>query len=254
MSEFLNVFLGSFWSPKIYAYVCSWRKKIWAYFFMLIALATLIMVPAQILLMENFINHELSYILRDFPEFKIQDGIIQTPEDKVYIFSTREEVPIFAISASPITDADNFLFYIEKDKIIFNKKYPFFEAQSLATAFQESDFVLDKNFIKEQIQNMRTTFYIIVFPIQFLLILLESIFYLMIIVFASYFFSLNILPNLGFAKILRISILAITPMILLQSLSAYFPGAENISSFYGFVSITLVWYILRQIAVLKLEI
>jgi|GEM_PF-6034452 len=254
MREFLNVFLGSFWSAKVYAYACSWRGKIWAYFFSLMLLATLISAPANIILLENFLDHELGYILRDFPEFKVQDGIIQTPEEKIYTFSSRAEVPVFAISASTIDNADDFLFVIEKDKIIFNKAYAFMGDKTIKGAFEKSDFVFDKNFINSQIQILRKTFYIVLLPMVFFVTLVQSSFYLMIIIFACFFMSRNILPSLNFSKILRISILAITPMILLQSISTYFSGATNISSFYGFISITLVWYILRKIAQQNLEI
>lgn len=251
--EFLSTFGRSFWSPLAYKNALSWKWKILGYFFLLALFSAIILSVAMHPRYENFINKQAKPALADFQSIEIIDNKVKTKDSQNYSYDLADGTGLLSISETQNPAPKDYIISIEGDKVIV-----------ASTVFPLSDFLqslgikdnitIDKAEIFALLDSFLSLYYIFTPPMLFLSVLASNLFFVLILSIAAYTMLMTSPLKLGYFSALKISVLAITPMTLFQSISPFFTNQDSAGFLYGLISIALTWYVIRKLGVAALGV
>lgn len=241
--EFLSTFWRAFWSPLAYKQALTWRWKILAYFSLLCLFSAVLMSVAMHPQYKNFLNHQVKVALADFQSFKIVDNKVDT-SGNVYGYELPDGMKFLSVSEGQ--NPEDYMISIEGDKLnVASTILPLSDFMSSLNL--QGDVLVDKAQAFKLIDTFIAIYYIFALPMLFVSTLLSNIFFVLILSIATYTMLINSTLKRSYASAIKISVLAITPMTLFQSISPFFSAQDSAGFIYGLISIILAWYMIKKL-------
>jgi hypothetical protein len=216
--SFLKAIVMSFYSKDLYRDVkLNWGGSAILY---LLLLLTVTWIPL-ITIMQTQVNKNAPGVLTTFfsqmPKTDIKNGIVQTPENKPYFFSDPETKKVFGVidtSGEFTTLKDDMVFLVTKNQIFTNSKH---HETKIFTLSSSTNYVIDPVVYKAKILKVIQWLWLAVFPIvilgSFIYRLIQTFFYA---IFGK-IFALTSGIHLGYMKIYTLTLVALTPVILFET-------------------------------------
>ena len=254
MVGFFKTIYGAFWSVNTYKNALKWKYKAFGYFLLLVLLATFAESFTAYKKMSEFFDGQMMPAIKDFAEFKIENGAVKTPENKVYKYNFPDGGGFFFVSATPVIERENYLFSIEKDELVLGVKMPMAASRyPLKDLTMGKDVVVDKAKAFEIANSVKTSVRTFALPMLYVSNIFANASYLLILTVAVFFMGMNTPLKLNMRMAFNISALAITPTVVFQTASVFFTDYDYASGLYGLISLALVWYMLRKLTIAKIR-
>lgn len=212
--------LLSFYSSDLYRDMALNRKGIgFGYLFLLLAFCWLVIILAMDNRMDTYLDEHAPAFLVQFPEITILDGKASIRESQPYYINDPETGRPFAVidTTGTINSLDD-----TDAVILLNKNTVIFEKNKIETRTfnlnEVSDMVIDSNLLSKWIEATKTYFPAVIYPFAFA----GSCFYraIQMLIYAAFglLFASMLKAEIEFSQLLRLSVVAATPSILINTL------------------------------------
>lgn len=213
----------SFYSKDLYRDVGQrWRKTAFLYLFLLLTISWIPIMFKMQSRVANFIDNEAPKLIQQVPEIRIVKGMVQTDAETPYVIKDTETgTPLVIIDTSGTSksiEGTDALVLITKDKIIMKRNK--YETRSIDLS-EFDDIVVNRSVVRGWANSFRQWFIIFLYP--FVLLgsyayrLIQALFYALI----GKIFARNVNPATGYQVFLSLAIVAITPVIILNTVYNY---------------------------------
>lgn len=257
----------SFGNVEAYAEALkTWRVKFLLYPLLVLCVSALLIASVNIYYFHNFVNNDLPYFAKQITEFTLTKDGISPALEKPYYIKSKDSQNVAAISSDFVDSNEMASMFVafEKDRftlhILGDENYRFY-----ADFFEQLkilkdvglNFDTDKIVINEEnvltFFNYAKKFSFIIFPIvSFWISLFIFILFVLSLSIPAFIMSLRPLPNLGYFGALKISILASTPAMILQSMELALGYNSLGGIFYAILSFIILWKVINRIAINRL--
>lgn len=234
--NYLQSIYSSFYSRELYRDVKqNWGAGVVLYLFMLLAICIAIdMVPIQIMITRGY-----EKLVEDFvpqiPEIVIKKGVATTPENRPYIISdpeTRKTIVVIDTSGKFLTveDAKSKILITQNEIMIKN------DNEVKITKFPASLSVdILPSRVKETTDRMIDYSWVIIFPVLLFIFFIYRLMQAVLYAVLGKLCSLLAGVNLNYSDILKLSMVAVTPAIVISTLIGWFISVNLI--FYFVITI-----------------
>lgn len=254
MIRFFKTIYGAFWSVNTYANALKWKYQAFGYLLLLVLVATLVESFPAYRKISEFFDGQMMPAIKDFSEFKIENGAVKTPENKVYKYNFPDGGGFFFVSETPVVERENYLFSVEKDELVLGVKTPMVASRyPLKDLTMGKDLVVDKAKAFEIANSIKASVKAFALPMLYVSNIFANASYILILTLAVFFMSMNTPLKINMRRAFNISALAITPTVVFQTASVFFTDYDYASGLYGLISLALVWYMLRKLTIAKIK-
>ncbi len=213
----------SFYSKDLYRDVAQhWRGTGFAYLFLLLAVAWL---PTTFKVHSGFVdwlNENAPAFLLQVPSITIHNGRVSTDVDTPYTITTNDGKPVAIIDLTgQRTDLDDTeaVILLTEDKLLLKQDRR--NETRMYDLSQVQNFSLNRGDLEAWAVWCRrwfgVLFYVIVLPSEYIYRILQSLLYAAI----GLAFCKSLKVSLPFLAVLRLAVIALTPVILIQTVLSY---------------------------------
>ncbi len=219
----LQPFALSFYSKELYRDVAQhWRGTGFAYLFLLLAITWL---PITFKVRSGFVdwlNENAPAFLLQVPSITIHNGRVSTDVDTPYVITGNDGKPIAIIDLTgeyrDLDDTEAILLLTE-DKLLAkqqnrNETRMYDLSQVRSFSLNRQDFEAWAIWCRRW---FGVLFYLIVLPSEYIYRILQSLLYAAI----GLAFSKSLKVSLAYSAVLRMAVIALTPVILIQTVLSY---------------------------------
>ncbi len=246
-----------------YNALLNWRFKFLAYAVLLIFVSALFATIPQIYSINKFIDDNTQTIASQMPDAKIKDNILIMPTDELVFVKSNDDKNLLAFTSGFIdyTLTDNLFMAFEKDRIsifakdsemnifysdiintfkYFSKFFPSLKISDNEIAINGDSFLKNKKYLK--------VFLFSSVPSSALFIcFFMCVVFTLALSLPVYISTISKLPNLGYIGALKISLLAATPSMILQSLEFGLGYDSSAGFIYALLSFIIAWRVVRRL-------
>ncbi len=213
----------AFFSKDFYASVGKhWRGLALGYLLFLLAIAWLPSVVKINQMISKFENEFLADIIDKVPEMEINDGKLITSVKMPYIMDLKDNEPFVVIDTNAtVSDYDQYKrpLLITKDEIIFKRS----KSDTRIISFKEMpNFYLDGVAVDNFSNKVLSIAKILLYPLLVLNSFFARIFQAMILAVIGLIFASSLNTEIGYSNLMRLAIVAMTPIIILRTIVFYF--------------------------------
>lgn len=212
--------LLSFYSTDLYRDMALNKKGIgFGYLFLLLSVCWLVLVFAVHTKIEAYFDEYSPGLLVQFPEINIVDGQASIRESQPYYINEPETgLPLAIIdTTNTITTLDQTeaVMLLNRNSVTFKKSQ--FETRTFDLS-EVSDQIIDRAQISTWIETAKSYLPVVIYPFA----LLGSYFYriIQVLIYAAFglVFASMLKKELDYPQLLRLSVVAVTPSIILNTL------------------------------------
>jgi uncharacterized protein DUF1189 len=212
--------LLSFFSTDVYRDVAFNKKGTgFGYLFLLLAVCWLILVLSVSYKVGTYIDKYSPGFLNQFPEITIIDGQASIRESQPYYISDPETGESFAVidTTGSITSLDQ-----TEARMLMTRTSLMFERNKFETRtfeFRElEDMLVDRELISNWIEVFKSYFSVFVYPFALVGSFLYRVIQVMIYAVIGLLFASICKTELEFTQLLRLTVVALTPSIIINTL------------------------------------
>lgn len=219
----INAIYLSFYSKDLYRDVGRhWRKTAFLYLFLLLAVSWIPIMFKMQSRVAGFIDNEAPKLIQQVPEVRIENGTVTTDVETPYVIKNPDTwAPIIIIDTTGKTNSiegTDALVLITKNRVIMKRND--FETRSIDLS-QFDDIVINRSVVRDWADSFRRWFIVFLYP--FVLLgsyayrLIQALLYALI----GKLFARNLSLFAGYQTILSLALVAITPIIILNTVYNY---------------------------------
>lgn len=216
---FIEAFFRSFYSRRLYRDVAKhWGADSALYLFLLLAVTWgILMFPIQTILNQSQ-SKIVDTIAPQIPVTIIKDGEIKTPENRPYVIRDPDNHEIFAIidTSGQYTDIANnpAQFLITKTQLIYKDHDNNVQIQPISKKINTE---IKPDVVKEKITHYTSYAWVILLPIFLLISFIYRIIQALIYALFGKLFSVMAHVPLHYTDILKLSMVSVTPAIVIAT-------------------------------------
>lgn len=247
MSQYnvLQAIVMSFYSKKLYRDVAiNWGGKAFLYLLMLVALSWILLTIQFQLALNLIYQKDSEKIIPQIPVVTIKDGKLSTPENKPYVISnpeTNEKIAVIDTSGTYTTldQANTSILITQTEMITRSKPNETKTTQIPSNINMVLDPVVANGYIKKYLAFVWILFFIIVTIGAYIYRIIQALLYAIL---GKLFGVLCHIP-LAYGKVLQITMVAVTPAIVLATIFDFFGVAfKHQELFYFLISLAYIFY------------
>lgn len=240
MSIFSAIY-KSFCDKNIYKdVVFTWKWKVLFYFFLLILISLVSTYFGTRKEMEEICGKVIEPISKQISNITVKDGIIELKEPIELKLDSGIVIGIVSPRYLDAHEVRDIAFAAEKDR------FSFYLGDSAEINLPFSDIKLENGKLSESFIGTNT-FVNYVYPFLLLVAMLSLyMLYSATLGLATFILSLTLLSSLGFIRSVKLAIIAMTPATCFNALLVLVSGTELPGFVFAFVSMGVVYYILKE--------
>lgn len=252
----------SFGNVNAYAYVLKqWRWKFVVYFFTISILSGFLISLVKTPEIVKQLDENKDFIIAQFPNGKIENSKFTMPVPSPYFIKSKSGTNIIGFTYDFLepSQIQTLFFAFEKDRLSFyfdnDETYFFYDKlvndYNKVTGLDSSanaPVLINKTSAEEFLNYAKSISFFILTPFFLAISLIANAVLVMSITLPAFLLSLTYLPNLKILGALKISIIAASPAIILQTIQALL-GFPNISEiFFVLISYYIVWRVIKKLS------
>jgi hypothetical protein len=226
----------SFFSKNMYRYVASgWKGTGFAYLLLLLIVCCLVAVIKLHMQVGNYIDNVASQVISQVPDITIAGGNASIKESQPYYIKDPETGTDMIIidTTGNITSLDNSeaKVLIKKTELIFIKS----DIERMVSFEQFGDFTLDQELLNKLTNIAKKFLASVFFPLavlgSFVFRILQALVYAVIGMLLALIYK----SKLPYVALLRLSVVAVTPCIILRTLQNAFGVSIPLAGLWYFI-------------------
>lgn len=215
---FFHPFYMAFYSKALYRDVAlNWRGTCFGYLFVLLLFSWLLFVVKFHLMLVGFVDKNLPVILEKVPPITIKDGKVSVDAKQPYFINSKDGQPIAILDTTgQYKSLDNTRGYVLlTDSALIIRKSPS-ETQTVDLS-RVKEFSFQKSVVRRwvdfAVQWAAPLFFLLALPFSFAYRIVQTLLYAAI---GTAFVS-SLRGSLPFSAVLRLAVMAVTPVIVLDT-------------------------------------
>jgi ABC-type multidrug transport system fused ATPase/permease subunit len=234
----------SFYSRELYRDVAkNWQASVGVYLAFVLFLAWLPTMFLMQLGLRTAVPYVVTQIIPQLPEITIKDGVVSTPLNQPYYIKDTETKAVLGIidTSGQYTTLKrvNAEVLLTKTEFFTREQRGLVKTQKIAPTFNLS---IKPEQVKEKVLFWAPWLWMILLPLMVFLTFIFRLFQAAVYALLGLFFSYLIKANLSYTSIFKITVVAMTPGIVLGVLAELLGGSLSLGMLSLFVSFMYLFF------------